>query len=147
MILSESEKKELKTNIANSLLSSSEIEKIIVFGSFLESKSPNDIDIAIFQNSSDNYLTLALKYRKMIRDISKKIPVDVIPIRSGASNSFLMDEIKRITSPEYLAEDNAELLLRGLVKQIEAAGEHRSPRYMDHGSYLPEYRFPHAFRS
>ena len=95
MVLSESEKDELKTNIANSLLSSSEIEKIIIFGSFLDSKSPNDIDIAIFQNSSDNYLTLALRYRKLIRDISKKIPVDVIPIKSGAVNNFLIDEIEK----------------------------------------------------
>ena len=95
MILSESEKRELKTNIANSLLSSSEIEKIIIFGSFLDSKSPNDIDVAIFQNSSESYLSLALKYRRLIREISKTIPVDVIPIKSGASNNFLIDEIEK----------------------------------------------------
>ena len=95
MMLSESEKKELKSKIANSLLPSSEIEKIIVFGSFLDAQSPNDIDIAIFQNSSDNYLTLALRYRKMIREISKKIPVDVIPIESGAKNNFLINEIEK----------------------------------------------------
>ena len=95
MVLSESEKKELKTNIANSLLSSSEIEKIVIFGSFLSSKSPNDIDIAVFQNSMDDYLTLALRYRKMIRSISKKIPVDIIPIKSSATNNFIIDEIEK----------------------------------------------------
>ncbi len=94
-MLSESEKNELKSKIANSLLSSSEIEKIIIFGSFLDAQSPNDIDIAIFQNSSDNYLTLALKYRKMIRDVSKEIPVDVIPIKSSAIKNFLIDEIEK----------------------------------------------------
>ena len=93
MFLSESEKKEIKEKIVISL-HSSEIEKIIVFGSFLNNMSPNDIDIAVFQNSSDNYLTLALKYRRMIREISKKIPVDIIPIKSDAINNFLIDEIE-----------------------------------------------------
>ncbi len=93
MFLSESEKKEIKDKIANSL-HSSEIEKIIVFGSFLNAKFTNDIDIAVFQNSSDSYLTLALRYRKMIREISKQIPVDIIPIKSDAINNFLIDEIE-----------------------------------------------------
>jgi predicted nucleotidyltransferase len=95
MLLTDSQKKEIKTEIANSLLSSSEIEKIVVFGSFLESEFPNDIDIAIFQNSSDDYLTLALKYRKMIREISRKIPVDVIPIRKDAQSNFMTLEIEK----------------------------------------------------
>lgn len=94
MFLSESEKKEIKVKIVNSLLSS-EIEKIIIFGSFLNTKTPNDLDIAVFQNSSDNYITLALRYRKMIREISKQIPVDIIPIKSNVSNNFLIDEIEK----------------------------------------------------
>jgi len=95
MVLSESEKNELKQQIVNSLLSSNEIQKIIVFGSFLNSKNPNDIDIAVFQNSSEDYLTLALRYRKLIRVISKKIPVDVIPIKSDLGSNSFIDEIEK----------------------------------------------------
>lgn len=71
-----------------------EIDKIIVFGSFINSETPNDIDLAIFQNSKDDYLTLSMKYRKMIRDISREIPIEVVPIISGRSNDFIMNEIE-----------------------------------------------------
>ena len=86
-------KTELKDKIASSLKDQKEIERIIVFGSFNKSDFPNDIDIAIVQNSSDNYLTLALKYRKLVRNISKEIAVDIFPILNKSKNSFFMNEV------------------------------------------------------
>jgi predicted nucleotidyltransferase len=86
-------KAELKNKIVDSLKGEKEIERIIIFGSFNKSQFPNDIDIAVVQNSSDNYLTLALKYRKLIRNISKEIAVDIFPIVRENGNSFFTTEI------------------------------------------------------
>ncbi len=86
-------KGELKNKIVDSLKEQTEIEKIIIFGSFNKSNSPNDIDIAVVQNSSDNYLTLALKYRKLIRTISKEIAVDIFPVVENNNNSFFESEV------------------------------------------------------
>ena len=87
------DKTELKNKIASSLKDQKEIERIIVFGSFNKSDFPNDIDIAVVQNSSDNYLTLALKYRKLVRNISKEIAVDIFPILNKSKNSFFINEV------------------------------------------------------
>ncbi|MDP2208628.1 MAG: nucleotidyltransferase domain-containing protein [Bacteroidota bacterium] len=84
---------EFKNKIVDSLKGQEEIERIIIFGSFNNSDSPNDIDIAVIQNSSDNYLTLALKYRKLIRNISKEIAVDIFPIVGKNENSFFLSEV------------------------------------------------------
>lgn len=86
-------KLEMKKEIINSLSNEKEIEKIIIFGSFNKSENPNDIDIAIVQNSSDNYLNLSMKYRKLIRNVSKKIAVDIFPILSENDNSFYRNNI------------------------------------------------------
>ena len=86
-------KVELKNKIVDSLKGQAEIERIIIFGSFNKSDSPNDIDIAVVQNSSDNYLTLALKYRKLIRNISKEIAIDIFPIVKKNKNSFFKNEV------------------------------------------------------
>ena len=86
-------KDEVKNNIVNSLKEQKEIERIIIFGSFNKSDSPNDIDIAIVQNSNENYLTLALRYRKLIRNISKEIAIDIFPISEINNNSFFINEV------------------------------------------------------
>ena len=86
-------KTKMKNNIVNSLSGQKEIEKIIIFGSFVDSDTPNDLDIAVVQNSSENYLTLALKYRKLIRSVSKEIAVDIFPI-INTENSFFKNEIE-----------------------------------------------------
>ena len=78
-------KDELKKEIIQKLKPEKEIRKIVIFGSFLNSSEPHDIDVAIFQDSKENYLSLALKYRKLIRDITRKIPVDIIPLRANIS--------------------------------------------------------------
>ena len=84
----------LKKEIVQSLKSEKEIKKIMIFGSFLDSEKPNDIDVAVFQDSKEAYLTLALKYRKLIREIIRKIPVDIIPIRGNLSESSFLSEIE-----------------------------------------------------
>ena len=94
MILSNPEKENIKKRIVEKLQYHTEIDRIVIFGSFLKDKNPNDIDLAIFQNSKDDYLYLALKYRKAVREISKLIPIDVIPVLTDKSNDFVMNEIK-----------------------------------------------------
>ncbi|MFH1195738.1 MAG: nucleotidyltransferase domain-containing protein [bacterium] len=86
-------KLQLKNRIVDSLKEENEIEKIIIFGSFNSSNTPNDIDIAVIQNSPDDYLTLALKYRKLIRGIAREIAVDIFPVLQKTDNSFFMSEI------------------------------------------------------
>ena len=87
-------KLQLKDEIINSLKQEGEIEKIIIFGSFLKTDYPNDVDIAVVQNSTHNYLELALKYRKLLRNVSKEIALDIIPILSKSESSFFRNEIE-----------------------------------------------------
>ncbi len=87
-------KESLKKELIQSLKSEKEIKKIMIFGSFLDSEKPNDIDVAVFQDSKEAYLTLALKYRKLIRETIRKIPVDIIPIRANISESSFLAEIE-----------------------------------------------------
>jgi predicted nucleotidyltransferase len=70
----------------------SEIHKIIIFGSFNSSDNPNDIDVAVLQDSNSNFLTLSLKYRKVLRELSKKISLDIVPLRFDSKDCF-SDEI------------------------------------------------------
>ena len=85
-------KANLKKYIVEQLSQEPEVEKVIIFGSFLKSNTPNDIDIAILQNSCQTYLTLALKYRKLLRPLYSFFPIDVIPLRldaPGQPHTFL----------------------------------------------------------
>ena len=93
MVLTPEQKEQLKNQIRHCLCGESEVTKIILFGSFIHSDHPHDIDIAIFQNSDQEYLSLALKYRKKMRPVTHQIPVDIIPLKSQASDSVFMDEI------------------------------------------------------
>jgi len=94
MKLSENEKKALKNRLVSCLYREKEIEKIVIFGSFNTSDNPNDIDILIYQNSDLPYLPLALKYRKKTRSLSKKIPLDIIPVTASINNESLLFDIK-----------------------------------------------------
>ncbi len=88
------EKQELKNQLVSSLKNEKDISKIIIFGSFLSSDNPRDLDVAIFQESSDGYIKLAMKYRRMTRAIAKKIPVDIFPIRPNAGDTSILYEIE-----------------------------------------------------
>ncbi|MBI2416400.1 MAG: nucleotidyltransferase domain-containing protein [Ignavibacteriales bacterium] len=92
-MMDNSVKEEIKSQIIETFQQDKEIEKVVLWGSFLSSDEPNDIDLAIFQNSNKNYLSLALKYRKLLRVIAVQIPITLIPIVSSGSNDYLMNEI------------------------------------------------------
>lgn len=91
MVLSDSKKQNFIKIIKEKLSQYKEINKIILFGSFIKSNNPNDIDIAIIQNSNENFLTLSLKYRKILRELSKQIPLDIVPVKQNAKGVFLDD--------------------------------------------------------
>ena len=91
MKLSKKQKEKIKIQIKNKLSNEEEIQKIIVFGSFVNSNDPNDIDIAVFQSSNERYLDLSMKYRKLMRELITTIPYDIIPIQPNAAGSFLND--------------------------------------------------------
>jgi predicted nucleotidyltransferase len=93
MYLTPGQKADLKEQIRHCLCDESEVTKIILFGSFINSDDPHDIDVAVFQDSAQDYLSLALKYRKHIRPITQQIPVDIIPLKNQASDSVFMEEI------------------------------------------------------
>jgi uncharacterized protein len=90
--MTESKKNTIKKLLKDALKKENEITRIVIFGSFLNSTSPNDIDVAIFQDSDKQDLNLSLKYRKLTRKITKLIPVDIVPLKYDAQGSFL-DEI------------------------------------------------------
>lgn len=89
-----STKETLKKEIVQRLKAEKEIQKIVIFGSFLNSEQPNDVDVAIFQDSQETYLSLAMKYRKLIRNVIRQIPVDVIPVKENISESSFLAEIE-----------------------------------------------------
>lgn len=88
------DKNKIKHQIREIFQQEKEIERIVLFGSFLTADDPRDLDIAVFQDSNDNYLTLSLRYRRLLRKLVIPIPVDLIPIVSGRSNDFTMSEIE-----------------------------------------------------
>ena len=94
------QKENIKKEIRDLLSPEQEITKIIIFGSFINSNSPRDIDIAVFQDSNQKYMPLSLKYRRLTRKIAKILPLDVIPIKANADNIF----INEIESGEIIYE-------------------------------------------
>jgi len=95
MRMSEEQKNEIKLELVRCLREEPEITRLVVFGSFISSTEPNDLDLAIFQNSGDDYLSLALKYRRRIRPVTRKIPIDVLPIRPNAPPVPFLREIEK----------------------------------------------------
>jgi len=91
MNISNLQKQLLRSQIVEKLSTEREIQKIVLFGSFVTSEAPSDIDIAVFQDSDEKYLTLSMKYRKLMRDITKIISVDVLPVKQSATGSFLSE--------------------------------------------------------
>ncbi len=93
MIIDIQQKERLKQELISCLKDDEEIKKIVVFGSFISDMEPADMDVAIFQDSNQPYLPLALKYRKQTRPVSRHIPLDIIPIRKNASSDDFLKEI------------------------------------------------------
>jgi predicted nucleotidyltransferase len=86
-------KNKIKNKVLEQLSSDKAIRKIVVFGSFVTSDDPEDIDLAIFSESDRDYLSQAMEYRKKLRDIAGQIPVDVIPVKIPYEEISFMEEI------------------------------------------------------
>jgi len=94
MMLTTKNKNSLKRELARCLAPDNEIRRIVVFGSFLSSSEPNDMDVAIFQDSEESYLPLAMKYRRQTRPVAHRIPLDIIPIKNDAAQTPFLNEIE-----------------------------------------------------
>jgi len=92
-MLTQKQKDLLKRQLVGCLEGEKEVRKVVIFGSFLNSSDPHDLDVAVFQDSSEKYLPLAMKYRKKTRAIAHVIPLDIIPLRADAGSEVFMDEI------------------------------------------------------
>jgi hypothetical protein len=55
---------------------------------------PHDLDVAVFQDSNEKYLPLAMKYRRKIRDVARIIPVDILPLKDGVEGDMFLDEVE-----------------------------------------------------
>jgi predicted nucleotidyltransferase len=86
-------KNKIKNKVLEQLCSDKAIKKIVVFGSFVTSDDPVDMDLAIFSESERDYLTQAMEYRKKLRDIAGQIPIDVIPVKIPHEEVSFMKEI------------------------------------------------------
>ena len=93
MLLTPQDKDQIKRDVVMALRDEREIRKIVIFGSFVTSDSPNDIDIAIFQDSDEKYLPLALKYRRLLDGLGCRFPLDVVPVRPNPSPGGFLEEI------------------------------------------------------
>ena len=90
------EKKEMiKREIAARLSSFPEVRRVVIFGSFVTSDDPHDLDVAVFQDSDENYYPLAIKYRRTLRNVARMIPLDVIPVRLDPKEGPFMQEIEK----------------------------------------------------
>ncbi|MBN2315832.1 MAG: hypothetical protein JXM79_18020 [Sedimentisphaerales bacterium] len=94
-MLTEQQKQVLKQRLVSSLKAEEEVCRIIIFGSFVTSDDPHDLDVAVFQDSNEKYLPLAMKYRRRTRDIARLIPMDILPLKAGAQGEMFLEEIER----------------------------------------------------
>ena len=88
------EKELLLQRLVGSLKTEREVYRIVIFGSFVNSDDPHDMDVAVFQDSDEKYLPLAMRYRRKTRDIARIIPMDILPLKAGIQGEFFMDEIE-----------------------------------------------------
>ncbi len=94
MVFTQKDKAAIKRELAEALSHEAEVQRVVVFGSFLTSSTPHDLDLAIFQNSNDEYLTLAMRYRRDLRPIARRIPIDVIPLKANATADPFLQQIE-----------------------------------------------------
>nr|CBX30783.1 hypothetical protein N47_E42950 [uncultured Desulfobacterium sp.] len=93
--MSDKTKEMVKKEIAAGLSGFPEVRKVVVFGSFVTSDMPHDIDIAVFQDSNESYYPLARKYRRILRNVARIIPMDVIPVRPNPEHEPFLKEIEK----------------------------------------------------
>lgn len=93
--IAEEMKRRLKEEIVAGLAEFPEVQRVVIFGSFVTSEDPHDLDIAVFQESDEGYFPLAMKYRRKLRSVASRIPLDVIPIRQNPSGGPFLREIQK----------------------------------------------------
>lgn len=93
MTLTNSEKEAIKRSIVATLSKEREVTRVVVFGSFVQAANPHDLDVAVFQDSTESYYSLALRYRRDLRSIAKQLPLDVIPLRTAPIDDPFLAEI------------------------------------------------------
>ena len=93
MAMNELEKQSLKRALVDCLQSEQEVQRIVVFGSFLHSDDPHDLDVAVFQDGVEGYLPLALKYRRKTRALARRIALDILPLKLGAPSDPFLAEV------------------------------------------------------
>lgn len=90
------DKSQLLSEVSRCLRPADEVRKVVVFGSFLRSDSPNDMDVAVFVDGGLSYLDIAVKLRRLAEPVARRIPLDIVPIRPDAKGAIL-DEIAQGT--------------------------------------------------
>jgi len=98
MLLSNEDKQSIAGELVSCLSCQPEVRKLLIFGSFVTGSDPGDLDVAVFQDSNEGYLPLAMRYRRLTRALAQRIPLDIIPIRvapplslSSTSSAFLSE--------------------------------------------------------
>lgn len=67
----------------------------MVFGSFVTSPTPHDLDVSVFQESDEAYVPLALKYRRLLRSVAATTPVDALFLRAQGAVGEFLKEVER----------------------------------------------------
>jgi len=93
MVATQADKDKIKRELVELLKAEPEVRKVIIFGSFPTSPEPHDLDVAVFQDTDETYLPLALKYRRLLRSVARQISLDVIPVRLAAAGGLFLQEI------------------------------------------------------
>jgi len=94
MVISAQTKEDLKRQVVACLAGQPEIRRIVIFGSFLDSSDPADMDIAVFQDSDEKYYPLALTYRRLLEPVAERLPIDVLPLRPNPGQGPFLREIE-----------------------------------------------------
>lgn len=86
-------KNDVKREMISALSDDASVEKIVIFGSFITSEQPHDLDVAIISTSPEDYLTQAMSFRRRLRSIARLIPLDIVPVSMpiNADSSFLLE--------------------------------------------------------
>ncbi|EGJ50962.1 hypothetical protein V6C53_01300 [Desulfocurvibacter africanus] len=95
MKLNRTQKDTLKQALVDCLSGQREVRRIVLFGSFLHSDEPGDMDVAVFQDSDESYLPLAMKYRKLTRPVAERIALDIIPLKAETMGNPPLEDIRK----------------------------------------------------
>ena len=89
------QKNRIKQAIVDAIKDEDSIHKIIIFGSFLISDTPGDVDVAVVGVFPYGYLETAIRLRKKVRHIANILPVDIVPVREDVPGNTFVQEIQK----------------------------------------------------